>query len=93
MFQFDTNVEEEWRTKDGSRWEKIKKLIKVDLELDAALAKELWDLLENYADVFAWNKGELGCCVIREHIVDTHGFPPCRTSPNRLSFWDETKVN
>jgi hypothetical protein len=71
MFQFNTNVEEQWRIEDGSRWEEIKKLIKVDLKLDATLAKELWDLLENYANVFAWNKGELGCCVIGEHIIDT----------------------
>jgi len=73
MFQFNTNVEEQWRIEDGSRWEEIKKLIKVDLKLDATLAKELWDLLENYANVFAWNKGELGSCVIGEHIIDTQG--------------------
>jgi hypothetical protein len=24
--------------------------------------------------------------------MDTHGFPPCRTIPNRLSFWEEAKV-
>lgn len=27
-----------------------------------------------------------------EHIVDTQGFPPCWTTPNRMSFWEETKA-
>ncbi len=25
-------------------------------------------------------------------MVDTQRFPPCRTTPIRLSFWEETKV-
>ncbi len=33
-------------------------------------------------DVFAWNKGELGCI----------GFPPCKASPGRLSYWEEAEV-
>jgi hypothetical protein len=48
--------------------------------------------LEKYQDVFAWNKGELGCCTIGEHSIDTQGFPPCKASPGRLSYWEETKV-
>ncbi len=31
-------------------------------------------------------------CSIGEHYVDTQGFPPCCTTPNRLSFWEEAKV-
>ncbi len=27
-----------------------------------------------------------------KHIVDTQGFPPYWTTPNRLSFWEEIKV-
>jgi hypothetical protein len=34
----------------------------------------------------------LGCCKIGEHVVDTHGFPPCRSPPNILYFWEEAKV-
>jgi len=45
-----------------------------------------------YQDVFAWNKGELVCCTIEEHFVDTQGFPPCKVSPRRLSYWEEAEV-
>jgi len=48
--------------------------------------------LERYQDVFAWNKGELGCCTIGEHNIDTQGFPPCKASPGRLSYWEEAEV-
>jgi hypothetical protein len=27
-----------------------------------------------------------------EHIVDTQGFPPCWTTPNKMSLWEETKA-
>ncbi len=49
-------------------------------------------MLGNYQDIFAWNKGELGCCTVGEHSIDTQGFPPCRVSPGRLSFWEEAEV-
>ncbi len=49
-------------------------------------------MLDNYQDVFAWNKGELGYCTIGEHSIDTQGFPPCRVPPGRLSFWEEAEV-
>jgi hypothetical protein len=49
-------------------------------------------MLGKYQDVFAWNKGELGCCTIGEHNIDTQGLPPCKTSPARLSYWEETEV-
>ncbi len=42
--------------------------------------------------MFAWNKGELGCCTIGEHSIDTQGFPPCKASPGRLSYWEEAEV-
>jgi len=48
--------------------------------------------LERYQDVFAWNKGELGCCTIGEHSIDTQGYPPCRVSLGRLSYWEEAEV-
>jgi hypothetical protein len=48
--------------------------------------------LERYQDVFAWNKGELGCCTIGEHSIDTQGFPPCKVFPSRLSYWEEAEV-
>jgi hypothetical protein len=52
----------------------------------------LWGVLEHYQDVFAWNKRELGYCTIREHSIDTQGYPPCRVSLGRLSYWEEAKV-
>ncbi len=42
--------------------------------------------------MFAWNKGELGCCTIGEHFVDAQGFPPCKVSPSQLSYWEEVEV-
>jgi hypothetical protein len=49
-------------------------------------------MLEQYQDVFAWNKGELGCCTVGEHVIDTQGFPPCRAAPGKLSYWEEAEV-
>jgi len=49
--------------------------------------------LEDFKDVFAWHKGELGCYIIREHAIDTQGFPPCHTTLGRLSYWEEVKMN
>jgi hypothetical protein len=49
-------------------------------------------VLGRYQDVFTWNKGELGCCTIGEHSIDTQGFPPCTVSPGRLSYWEEAEV-
>ncbi len=52
---------------------------------------QLWELLDQFTNVFAWHKGELGCLKYGKH-VDTQGFPPCKTTPSRLSFWEEVKV-
>jgi hypothetical protein len=49
-------------------------------------------MLGNYQDVFTWNKGELGCCTIGEHSIDTQGFPPYKVSPSRLLSWEEVEV-
>ncbi len=50
-------------------------------------------MLEDFIDVFAWHKGELGCYTIGEHAIDTQGFPPCHTTLGRLSYWKEVKMN
>ncbi len=42
--------------------------------------------------MFAWNKGELGCCTVGEHTIDTQGFPPCKVAPSQLSYWEEAEV-
>ncbi len=42
--------------------------------------------------MFAWNKGEIRCCTVGEHTIDTQGFPPCKVAPGRLSYWEETEV-
>ncbi len=38
------------------------------------------------------DKGELGCCTVGEHSIDTQGFVPCRVTPGRLSYWEEVEV-
>jgi hypothetical protein len=52
----------------------------------------LFNLLQEYQDIFAWHKGELGTCSLGEHTINTHGFPPCRMTSG--IFWgEEVKVN
>jgi len=79
--------------KEETRWGEICKKIQIDPHLEKGMEQQLWSVLERYQDVFAWNKGELGCCTIGEHIIDTQGYPPCRVTPGRLSYWEEAKVN
>ncbi len=55
----------------NTRWEEICQKIRVAHNLDEKKKQQLWKVLERYQDVFAWNKGELGCCTIGEHSVDT----------------------
>jgi len=76
----------------SSRWEDICQKLKIDQNLDELKRPLLWKMLERYQDVFAWNKGELGCCTVGEHSIDTQGFPPCRVAPGRLSYWEEAEV-
>ncbi len=75
-----------------TRWREICQRIKIDNNLDEGGQQQFWKILERYQDVFAWNKGEIGCCTIGEHFVDTQGFPPCKASPGRLSYWEEAEV-
>jgi hypothetical protein len=74
------------------RWKEICQKIRVDLNLDEEKEQQLWKMLKCYQDVFIWNKGELGCCTIGVHAVDTQGFPPCKVSLGRLSYLEEAKV-
>jgi hypothetical protein len=67
--------------KMNTRWKEISQKIRIDHNLEEKKKLQLWKMLGNYQDVFAWNKGELGCCTIGEHFIDTQGFPPCRVSP------------
>ncbi len=60
--------------------------------MDLVKVNHLYKLFHQFFDVFVWHKGELGCCKIREHIVDTQGFPPCHITLSRLSFWEEVEV-
>jgi hypothetical protein len=73
----------------GTRWREICQRIRINSSLDEGGQQQLWKILERYQDVFAWNKGELGCCTIGEHFVDAQRFPPCKTSPGRLSYCEE----
>jgi hypothetical protein len=76
----------------NSRWNDICQKIRIDPGLDELKRPLLWKVLEGYQDVFAWNKGELGCCTVREHSIDTQGFVPCRATSGRLSYWEEAEV-
>lgn len=60
--------------------------------MDQDKTSQLWELLNQFLDVFIWHRGKLGCCKFGEHVVDNQGFLPCRTMPRRLSFWEEAKV-
>ncbi len=71
---------------EDSRWRDICQKLRIDPGLDELKRPMLWKVLERYQDVFAWNKGELGCCTIGEHSIDTQGFVPCRATPGRLSY-------
>jgi hypothetical protein len=66
---------------EDSRWRDICQKLRIDPGLDELKRPMLWKVLERYQDVFAWNKGELGCCTVGEHSIDTQGFPPCRVAP------------
>ncbi len=57
--------------KMSTRWEEISQKIRIDHNLEEGKKQQLWKMLRNYQDVFAWNKGELGCCTIGEHFIDT----------------------
>jgi hypothetical protein len=70
----------------NERWDEIQSRIKLDQALSENQVGELWTLLEDFKDVFTWHKGELGCYTIGEHAFHTQGFPPCRTTPGRLSY-------
>ncbi len=76
----------------GSRWKDICQKLRIDPALDELKRPLLWKVLERYQDVFAWNKGELGCYTVGEHSIDTQGFVPCRATPGRLSYWEEVEV-
>jgi len=78
--------------KADSRWGEIFQKMRVDQDLNKKKGQQLWEVLERYQDVFAWNKGELGCCTIGEHSINTQGFPPCKVAPGRLLYWEEAEV-
>ncbi len=56
---------------EDSRWRDICQKLRIDPGLDELKRPMSWKVLERYQDVFAWNKGELGCCTVGEHSIDT----------------------
>jgi hypothetical protein len=68
-------------------------MIRLDESLNEKHHKHLWDLLEEFQEVFAWHKGELGQCSVGEHSIDTQGLPLCHMTLGWLSYWEEVKVN
>jgi hypothetical protein len=66
--------------KEETRWGEICQKIRIDQHLDKGMEQQLWQILEQFQDVFAWNKGELGCCNVGEHLIDT-GVPTMSGTP------------
>ncbi len=52
-------------------WVEIRLKIKIDPDLDQEKSNQLWELLEQFLNIFVWHKGELGRCKFGKHIVDT----------------------
>jgi hypothetical protein len=78
--EFDNFVEE------GDRWALIKYKVKLVAFLDEKQTKQIWELFDEFHEVFAWHKGELMQCSIEKHSIDTQGLPPCCVTPSRLSY-------
>ncbi len=62
-------------------------MINSNTSIDEKQIDELWYLLEQLQDIFAWHKGELGHCTIDEDTIDTQGLLPCQMTPRRPSYW------
>jgi len=52
------------------RWVEIKGKIKVNPDLDQDKTSQLWELLDQFLEVFTWHKGKLGCCKFGERVAD-----------------------
>jgi hypothetical protein len=53
---------------DDDIWAKIKSKIRVDPNLGQEKVGQLWSLLDQFPNIFTWNKGELGCYKYDEHM-------------------------
>jgi hypothetical protein len=51
-------------------WDDIKNKVKVDPKLNLQKFKDLWQMFEQFVNVFVWNKLELGCCSMGEYYID-----------------------
>jgi hypothetical protein len=61
--------------------------------VESRKTNQLWELLEQFLDIFPWHKGELGCYKLGEHVIDTQGFSSCKTTPSKPSFWEHVETN
>jgi hypothetical protein len=75
--------------KKKDRWGQIKSNIQINHDLGQEKTKRLWELLDRFLNKFTWHKGELSCCKLGEHVVDTQGFFPCMTTSSTLSYWEK----
>ncbi len=66
---------------NDNRWTQIKNKIRLDESLNDKQQKQLWDILKEFQEVFAWHEGGLEQCFVREHSIDTQGLPPCHMMP------------
>jgi hypothetical protein len=56
---------------DGDIWIEVCSKMQFNSELRILQHREFFDLLQEFQDVFAWHKGELGTCNMGEHSIDT----------------------
>lgn len=56
---------------DEDIWIEICSKMQINYELTMLQHGEYLDLLQEFQDVFAWHKGELGTCNMGEHSINT----------------------
>ena len=78
---------------EEDKWLSIKSCFKVEAGLSQRQREELWNMLNKHSQAFSFSKGDLGYCTMYEHEIDTQGFYPCRSPPNRFSEYEEEEVH
>ena len=85
--------EEECGETASDRLAEITKMLQLDsLRLKAEEKRQLVEVVEAFADVFAIHEGELGCTDVVRHTIDTGDYPPLRQPPRCIPFALREKV-
>jgi hypothetical protein len=89
--QTPNNVTSKAPSKGKDIWVEIRNKIRIDLDLGQKKSNQLWELLEQFLNVFAWHKGELGCCKFGKHVVTLKGFPHAKQLQANFHFGKKHK--